>query len=159
MGTSVYNHSGIGNYSDSSTVTTSLFGLLAGLDDHNHKRSYVYPSGVAPVTVTAGAGAYVAGNYAEIVPANTITKRFCLNYISIENISANGSYEITLYSGTTEIGSSRFTKNAQQDGTMNVPIQTDLIDANSQVQAKLMSSAGGGDTANVSLFYHLFNGG
>jgi len=49
----------------------------------------------------------------------------------------------------------RVTKNAVQDGTMNVPIQTPIIAANTQIQAKTASSAGT-SVVRMSLFYHIY---
>lgn len=137
----------------------SIYALLHEMNDHLHTPSKVYPTLADGVVVTAGA-AWTLGAFAEIVPINTITSDFDIHHISIESLSANEVYELALYYGPTDIecGRTRITKNANQDGTMNIPILTSTVEhkplpANSRIRAKL-ATAGGTDTATISIFYH-----
>ncbi len=132
----------------------SLAAKLHIFDEHIHNQSRVYPTLANGVVVTAG-GAWGLGGFTEIVPVSTIGLDFDIHYISIEALSANETYELVLYAATTEIGRVRVIKNAVQDGTMNVPFQCDILPAGTQIQAKL-ATAGGGDSATISIFYHYY---
>jgi hypothetical protein len=126
------------------------------LEDHIHKACGVFPTLAAGEAVTGGAQ-YVLGAYAEIVPTATIGSPFDIHYISIEALDTNAVYEIVLYAITTEVGRVRVTKNAVQDGTMNIPFQCPILPAGTQIQAKLADSdAGGGSIATISIFYHTY---
>ena len=144
----------IGNKNDSH-VGSSIMAIVETLIDHVHHSSKVYPTLANGVAVLSGA-AWVLGNFVEIVPINTITSDFDIHYVSIEGLDANDTYELVLYTGAdVELGRVRFVKNAVQDGTVNVPFQCNIVDANTQIKAKLATS-GGGDTATISVFYHTY---
>ena len=85
---------------------------------------------------------------------DVIPTDFDLHFISIENLSANGVYELVIYDDGVEWARNRFTKNANLDGTLNVPIQGAIIAASSVITAKLATNNAAGDTATVSIFYH-----
>ena len=143
----------IGNRDDNSWTTT-LAGRVHALEEHVHSASKVWPTEAAGVAITAGAIAWDLGaGFTEIVPNAQIGSKFDIHYVSIENLDTNAVYELVLYAIEVEIGRCRFTKNAVQDGTMNVPMQTPILPAGTQIQAKLADSAGG-SIATVSLFYH-----
>jgi hypothetical protein len=116
----------------------------------------VYPTLAAGVTVTAGA-AWTLGAFSQIVPASTIGDRFDIHYISIENISANDTFELVLYQGAldVEVGRVRFVKNAIMDGTQNVQFLSPLIPADARIRAKV-ASATGGNNVTISIFYHTY---
>ena len=128
------------------------------INDHIHSPSKVYPTLAAGVTVTADAASWTLGSFTEVVPADTIASVFDIHWVSLEGISANGVYELVLYYGDTDIecGRDRFTKNANLDSTLNVPMQTPLIPANSKIRAKLASDNAVADTVDISLFYHVY---
>ncbi len=79
---------------------------------------------------------------------------FSIDSVSIENISANGVYQLNLYDDGTEITKVRFTKDAVQGGTLNIPIKTPFIAADSKITAKLASENAVGDTATISIGFH-----
>ncbi len=143
-------------------VALSLMGARFSSDqliqktlDHFHSASQVYPTLAVGVNVTGGAQ-WTLGNYAEIVPAATIGQEFTIHWLSIEDLDTNAVYEIVLYAATTEIGRVRVTKNANLDGTMNIPFQTNDIAPGTQIQAKVAdSSGGGGAVVKVAIVYHL----
>ena len=128
------------------------------LDEHIHMPCLVYPTLANGVAVLGGGAWALDGAFVPIVPINTITERFDIHHICIEALSVNEVYEIVLYAGAaqTEIGRVRVVKNAAQDGTMNIPMQTPIIDANSKIEAKV-ATAGGTDTATLSIFYHTYH--
>jgi hypothetical protein len=132
----------------------SLYGLVKSLSEHAHSPSKVYPTLANGVTLTAGA-AWTLGALVEIVPINTITSDFDIHHISIEGLSAVEVYEIVLYAATVEIGRVRVTKAAQLEGTQDIDFQTDLIAANTQIQASV-ATEGGSDTATISIKYHTY---
>ena len=132
----------------------SVYALSEIQNDHVHKAAKVFPTLGAGVTVTGAAGAWTLGNYAEVAAANDITSDFDIHYIVVEDISATGVYELVLYAATTEIGRIRLVKSAAQDSVLSHPFQCAIQPANTQIQAKLASSSGGGDTITISLEYH-----
>ena len=146
----------IGNKNDTH-AGTSIMAKVETLEDHAHKEAKVWPTMADGIVVTAAATDWTGlGNYAEIAAANDITSDFDIHYISVEDISANGVYELVLYAATTEIGRVRFVQNAVQDSTVNVPFQTPIVAANTQIQAKVASDNAAADTVAISLGYHTY---
>jgi len=145
---------GIGNKIDTHN-SDSLQGKTKLLTEHAHGVAKVYPSLADGVQVSAGVGAWTLGSFVEIVPDGGIPSDFDIHYVSIENISANDVYELVLYNVTTEIGRVRFTKNANQDSILNVPMMTSLVPEENQIQAKLASSSGSNDV-DITIFYHTY---
>ncbi|GAH78237.1 unnamed protein product, partial [marine sediment metagenome] len=96
-----------------------------------------------------------AGGGAETA-IDVILSDFDIHYLSIEDLSANGVYEIVLYADGIKVGKARCTKNAAQDGTVNVPIKTPIISAGSVITAKAATSNVTEDTATVSIVYHVY---
>jgi hypothetical protein len=150
----------IGNKTD--TVSgNSIWAHAHTLNDHFHQPSQVWPTGAAGTNVPSDSTAWTATNVGTnvMIPCNTITSNFDIHYLCIEAISANGVYEITLWNITgalTKIGMVRIVKNATQDGTMNIPIQTPIQAANSCIGISQVNSAGAGATVTVSVFYHTY---
>lgn len=147
----------IGNKTDTHSGD-SIYALTKILNEHVHKPSKVYPTLASGVQITCGTPAWTLGAFATIVPASTIASDFDVHHISIENISANAVYELVLYYGATDIeaGRVRFTKNANLDSVFNIPMQTIVIPADSQIRAKLASDSGNADNADISIFYHTY---
>ena len=148
----------VGNKSDTHDGT-SIAARLHTLDDHAHGKSEVYPTMADGVVVTATANVWTdLGAFAVIAPTNAITVDFDIHFVSVENISANGVYEIVLYAGAdaaeVEIGRKRFSQNAVQDSIVNVPFQTPMIAANTQIKAKLASDNAVANTVTISLSTH-----
>ncbi len=143
----------IGNKTDTH-AGDSIYSILEVLKDHNHSACNVYPYLAGGVQITGHATAYTLGAFAVIVPASTITSPFDIHHIVIEDISATGIYVVSLYAAEVLIGSTKVIKAAAQDSTDSIPFQTALIPANTQIQAKIASSSGGGDTITLSVKYH-----
>jgi hypothetical protein len=130
------------------------------LQDHVHNQSRVYPTMGAGTNVETKAATTwaVSNNFTNVlVPINTIASPFNIHYLCIEAMSANAVYEVILYNmdTKTEIGRVRVVKNAAQDGTMNVPIQTPIQAANSRIGAQMGCSVAG-TTIDISVFYHTY---
>lgn len=131
--------------------------LIEIIEDHLHKPSLVYPTGAAGTTVTCGdAAAWTLGDYAQIIPASTVGDEFDIHHLNVESASANTTYELVLYATTTEIGRIRFTKAATIAAVGSHPIQTPVVAADTQIQAKVMSATGSDDAVVVSLYYHVY---
>ena len=125
---------------------------LGGAINHIHSPMLVYPTlAVGSVlTNTSTAWTFTNGHTNIIVPAATITSDFDIHDISVENISANGVYELAIYNMTTgaELGRIRFTKNATQDATMNVSMGSEIIPANAKIGGRIASDTAGGFDSN-----------
>lgn len=145
----------IGNKTDTHDGN-SLYAFGHTMDEHIHKASKVYPTLAGGKTVTAAAGAWTLGNFSEIVPINTITDDFDIHFVSIESFTANDVYELVLYATTTEIARVRFARTAVQSPTLNTRIQTPIIDANTQIQAKIACAGGTSRAITMSIFYHTY---
>lgn len=150
----------IGNKGDEH-VGDSIYANLKTVLEHIHKASRVYPTLSDGVTVLSGPSSWQLGDPVEVVPVNTITSDFDIHYVSVEDISANDVYELVLYAdptgvgSKTEIGRVRFVRSAVQSATLNVPMMTPLIAANSQIVAKI-ACADGAYEADITLFYHTY---
>jgi len=119
---------------------------------HNQK---VYPTLADAVTVSSDAVAWTLGNFAEIIPANAIETEFHIHHIAVVAPSANGEYELVIYNGTTEIGRASFSRSDKKDDVERLVFITDHTPANTQIQAKLEYSEGGGvETTKVKIWYH-----
>lgn len=147
-------HQVIGNKYDDEGGN-SVVSMLYNLMRHNHSPSKVYPTGTSGVSVAENAAAWTLGNAAEIIPANTVTRKFDIHYIIIEGASDNDTYELVLYGNGSEIGRVRFrvVDIANARILPMFPIQTAQMDANTMVTAKVMGAAGG-ENVTISVFYH-----
>lgn len=113
-----------------------------------------YPTLAAAVTVTGAAGVFTLGNFATIVAAAAIATDFYVNTIYVTAVSGAQISEIVLYhgAGDTEFARIIYT------GSNGIAIKLSAfkkIPAGDQIRAKLASAAGGAQTANIILGYHL----
>lgn len=126
-------------------------------DDHTHNTQLVYPTLAAPVTLTAGAGAWNLGNYIEIIPSNLITVPFDIHFINNGLMSDVTTCELHLFKGNLGnevlIGKYRFVRLSNQTGAIPMHVITPLLPANTRISGKL-ASAVGNTTLAVSLSYH-----
>jgi len=148
----------IGNKNDTHS-RTSLYAKNHTLLEHNHSAAKVYPTMADGVLITSSDVDWTGlGDFAEIIPKDTITSDFDLHFVNVEAVSATAIYELVLYSSDasaeTEVARVRFPKTTNQDGPQSVPVQTRLMSGSSQIKAKLASNNAAADTATVSLFYH-----
>jgi hypothetical protein len=123
------------------------------LEEHAHSPSLCYPTLADPIAVAAAAGIWTLGSFVEIIPAGTTDKDFDIHFVSVEDLSSVDKYQIHLFVEEEFIGKVRVVRAAQQDSTTQVPIQTLILKAGSQVQAKV-ACASGSNTATISLHYH-----
>lgn len=147
----------IGNKNDTH-AGDSIFSHAHILDEHAHSAAKVYPTLADGVTVSGAAGAWTLENFYEIVPAGSIASAFDIHYIDVEAASASDVYEVVLYAATTEIARAKitFVDVANSQTLPSIPIITAIQPANTQIQAKCATSAGGADTIKISLAYHIY---
>ncbi len=150
----------IGNKDDTHDGT-SLAALAHIMDEHAHKAAMVHPTLADGVVVTATANDWTdLGAFAVIAATNAITSDFDIHFVNVEGVSANGIYELVLYSGAdaseVEIARARFGKTTNQDGPSQISIQTPIVPANTQIKAKLASDNAVADTATISIELHVY---
>lgn len=133
-------------------------GILHHLEKHIHSAAKCYPTLGDGLLVEGVAGAWTLGGFKEIVPANAITSDFDIHYVVVEGATASDIYEIVLYAGTTEIGRVRvaFLDVANSKTLPSIPIQTEVVKKNTQIQAKCANKAGGSEDITISLHYHTY---
>jgi len=145
----------IGSKSDTHNGS-SILAHAHTVDEHIHTACNVYPTLAGGVAVGTAVGVWgLSAAFVEIVPVNTITTDFDIHWLCIEALDDNTIYEVVLYAVEAEIGRVRVVKNAQMDGTLNIPFQCPIIPANTQIQAKTASAAGT-SVVTLSIFYHVY---
>jgi hypothetical protein len=150
----------VGNKSDTHDGD-SLAARAHTVDEHIHKAGQVYPTLANPILLTKGSGAWAAfPTPTEIVPAGGINEDFDIHWINVSSISANGNYEIALYSGGAgseveicRIPTSRTTVQSQEG---SIPTQTEIIPADTRISAALSSGNAALDTVLIKLMYHRY---
>lgn len=143
----------IGNKTDTHDGD-SIAAFIHKTDEHNHSTVDVYPTLADDVQVVGAAGAWALGAFKEIVPASTITNDFDIHFIEVSTASANDVFELHLFAVEVLIGKVRFARTTNQVRIAAKPFQTVIIPANTQIQAKLASAAGGSKTADISIQFH-----
>lgn len=123
-----------------------------------HTASRVYPTGAVGAAVSSGdAAPWTLGAFVEIVPINTITSEFDIDYINIEQADNAAIYELVIYAGAVEISRYRISAVGIPATVLfhGFPIHSVKLPANTQIQAKIMSDTGNVDTLMISLVYHI----
>lgn len=149
----------VGNKTDDENGN-SIYSRAYIQDIHTHAAQKVYPTLANGVTLTGGVGAWALGEFAEVIPVNTVTSPFDIHFLNIGAVSATDTYEMVLFSGLAgaevEIGRARVVRTAAQSGTAPVPFQCSVLPANTRISSKVASASGGGDTLVFSAFYHTY---
>lgn len=145
----------IGNREDANETST-IAGRIFDQWEEMHVGQMVYPLLGAGTLVTAHANAYQLGDYATIIPVNTISFGFHIHHIHILAPSANGDYELRLYTGAgVRLTIFTFSRTDKKDDVEGIDLYTPHLAANIQIRAKLASSnAAQADTARIKLWYH-----
>ncbi|MHB8084345.1 MAG: hypothetical protein ACYDHZ_00770 [Dehalococcoidia bacterium] len=126
---------------------------------HQHETQKVAPSGVGPVVLTSGAGAWNLGAFsADIIAAGFTAFPFDIHWLVSATLSANGWYEVVLYYGLadTELCRVAFARNNATTRSISDPLMCSIIPAGSRVRAKMMNDSGGA-TAEIKVLYHLYD--
>lgn len=119
----------------------------------------VYPTQASGVTLTTGTESYGLGNFAEIVPANTITKRFRIDIVGFAVFSVAQTFEVVFYKGNSgseeEIGRLRTNPGATTNGLIGEMLFTELIPANTRISARACTYGATPRTVACSIGYHI----
>jgi len=99
--------------------------------EENFSAQGIYPTLADGALITTHADEFTLGNYAEIVPVNTITNDFHIHHIHIIAPVVNAVWECVLYQVTTEIGRFTFSSTDKKDDVEGIEINTSQCDANS----------------------------
>ncbi len=126
---------------------------------HIHNPALCYPTLAPGRQVNTGAGNWELGEFAELIPANIITDAYDVHWVNFESSSATGVYELHLFAGVPEsevlIATIRTSRDTNQSGTTNVPVQIPPLHANTRLSAKVAGSSGNRNVV-VSVFYHTY---
>ena len=155
----VYQSDVVGNKSDDENGT-SITSHVYKTDHHDHSVAMVYPSMAAGVNLTKDATPWTLGAFAVIVPAGAITGEFDIHGLNFDDVPNAGTYEIVLYAGPdggeVEVGRTRFTRQGSNTTTLEVPFQTVINAAGTQIKAKLAGGNSNASNCPVSIRYHLY---
>ena len=135
-------------------VTGSLADYITHLYNANYTEGRCYPTLAAGATVTSAAVNWtLSAAFAPIVPINTILVPYHVSAVVIETCDKNGTFELAIYRGATNILMStiRFSYLGGFFGNSVYLIPSVLIPANSQIDAKLAYSLGGGGAATITM--------
>lgn len=116
--------------------------------------SKVYPTLAAAVTVAGAAGAQTLGAFVQIVAAAAITTDCYVDTVYITAVSAPQLGELVLYHGAGQTEFARIIVDATGAYKLSV---FKTIPANDKIEAKYASTAGGAQTVDVKLGYHLIS--
>ena len=114
----------------------------------------IYPDLAAPVTLQSNAAAWTLGNFAEIVPASTITKKFVIVAGCFCNPDTNACYSIKLYYGASDLlcATLCLSRTGVMNSSLEIPTYTNIIPANSRIRAKIADSVGNAQI-NIKIRY------
>ena len=150
----------VGETTDLFPLNETVLGHQNALYKHIHNPALCYPTLSDGVTVASDdTTAWELGVLTEIIPEDTITEAYDIHYINFENASNVGTYELHLFKvveGTeTLIAKIRTSRDSNQSGTSNVPVQVPIIEANAGLSARLASNVADRNVT-LSVYYHTY---
>ena len=119
---------------------------------------YIYPDLAAGTTVTSSDVAWSLGDFATIIPLNTISSDYHIHHVNA-SMSADGEYQLNLYVSDASVisdylGSCVFHRETNKTYAKGIPISSAHNSANDAVRVRLATENAAGDTANIKLSYH-----
>lgn len=136
-----YLHDVVGNKNDRLTHN-SIYGMAKKIAwCVTNEYTFVYPTLSNGITLSNG-GLWTNGNYKTVIASNAITSSFDIQGISIESMSSNAIYEISLYAGsaydaaTNLIGQIRVGKTAVTENIGFYPIESPVLPAGQIIRAR-----------------------
>ena len=129
------------------------------IQEHLHSTQRVAPSGLAPITLTSGAGGWNLGDFSnDFIATDAVANPFDLHWVVVEGPSANEWYEIVFYYGTTDIECCRaaFGRTAVFTNSISIPLMTKVLPTGSRIRAKMMDGTGGAN-CKAKVFYHAYD--
>jgi len=139
----------------------TIFGRVRQIQEHIHSPNLVIPSLAAGITVASKNIAWtLSDNFTVVVATNAITEDFDFHWLNVENMSANGVYELWLYSGAdaSEVvfAKKRLTREVNKAARAGLGMISPLMPANTQIKAKLATENAVADTMTFTLEYHTY---
>ena len=117
----------------------------------------VYPTLAAAVFVLSSAVAWTQGNYAEVVPVNTIKTGFFITGIVINNMVIDSEYEVDIATGAggSEVVIATVTHETNDTNLSSViPINPPIkIPSNTRVSTRCATENAAGDTCTIKVMY------
>jgi len=149
----------IGNKEDT-YASNSLHSKTDLLVKHLHNKAEVYPNNCIPITLTTSATPNTHGTIVEIVPASTINDVFDIHWVTLSDISANGNYELRLYTGASgsevELTNKSFFRNSNFIQEGNLSAMSDSILPGTRISASIKGSNAAANTCAIRLEYHTY---
>jgi len=135
---------------------------IAAIEHHQHSRWRVYPQDVTSTALIAAAAvANTFGDWALVIPLNTVPFSFDIIGLVVEGVSAAATYFIQLgYNTVNAIPGANMELGERRVRLVTVPIAraTEIliisgqdIPANSTIWARLKTDTGVANTANISV--------
>lgn len=140
--------------------------IMIELEQHAHGNGLIAPDLDDGITVVAGAGPWVLGNFSgDVIAAAAITENFDIHAVSIETSDTAGTYALYFYYGASDtlFLKIRFTNVAgkvtvDQISVISGTSEHEPIPAGSRVRCKCAhSDVGGSEELDVSVFYHTYS--
>lgn len=126
---------------------------------HRSGTHHIYPTGSAAITITSSATAWVKGSYTEVIPVDTITERFYITGLVINNLVVDSEYEVDIGTGaaaseTVVATDTHETHDSNLSKTLLFipPIE---IGANTRVAVRAATQNAVADTCTVKVKYKL----
>jgi len=149
------------SYPPQSEVATVLSDIAA-LEHYSHSRWRVYPQDVTKIIrLTAGTPADTFGSWVEAIPLNTVPFAYDVIGIIVDAVNAAATYHIQLgYSTDENTPAANKECGERRANVVTVPIarateiltvQSQDIQANGKLCARVKTSSGNEDTADISV--------
>ena len=127
------------------------------LEEHIHKRQYIYPSLADPIVLTGGAQWVLGAASADLIAAAAIPAPFDIHHVIVSDPDTNEDYEIAIFGDGAEIGSIAFTRTNNFLSSIQVPIMCEIQPAGTAITAKVADGgAGGGATVGIKVSTHMY---
>ena len=153
-------------YSGKEKIESDITLILTDTTDINQHVDYiqrVYPSLANGNQVDTSDVAWGMGDFRVLVPTSTIIGEFDLTLVYINTMSANGEYQLNLYTSDAEATSDDtfvstivFHREANKFTSEGLPLHTKGIVANKGIWGRLASSTATSDTCQVTFGYHKY---
>jgi len=160
MVTPIWPIEGVALNSAGDMVVDSLAGYVTHLYDANYTEGRCYPTLADGATVESAAVNWtLAPAFWPVVPINAIASAYHISAVVVETCDKNGTFELALYygAGNTLMATVRFSYLGGFFGNSIYLVPSLLLPANTQIDAKLAYSLGGGGKATIttSIIYRI----
>jgi hypothetical protein len=131
----------------------SLYSQIMKVLPNVRSERLVYPTLAAGATVVSANTDWTYGNYATVIPINTVVNPFHILALSIESCDRNAVFQLELYKGAADdiVTGVRFAVEGGFFGNQVYVVGSEQVDANSQIRARIASSDGTALIATITL--------